>query len=1211
MSGPSLLPDERRLAAVWFADLVGFSRLAAEDEAAALRLLRLFHASVREEIARRRGHLVKFIGDAAFAEFTSVEVAVRTALVLQRRFATDSARAGLPARLRVGVHIGDVVTTTDGDLYGDGVNIAARLQVEAEPGRVLVSEDVWRQLRQRKEYHFHALGERELKGITPRMAVFDVEAGTDELEERGLGAWAEKDSRSVRAPAFPSPEELARTAATPSEVPPPFLGRAKELQLIRSLVARVEAGHGGTLILRGETGIGKSRLLRVARDEAARRGWRHTIGRAYPVVSGVPYALFTDAFLPLLQTLPQESLSQLASGLEGELTHLFPGIAEREVSAPATGLDPGEHKSRLLFGVSRFVSRLVDAGPPLLLTFDDLQWADASSLELLHFLSRHIVGHRVALLAAYNEPLRDQTFAGRTLPEWAAGAELMQVHEVAPLSPEETTSLVETLLGTEQAARSEIAELLYRRTRGNPFFVEEILKAMVPGEGSIWSPTSWPGRKVEAAGLPDTVREAVLRRLEALSGRAREVADLLAVVGINVTHDALRAVSEMSERDLVDAVDELRHFRVVEERLEGGEILYDFTHPVVRETLYGELGLARTELLHSRVAEALEGLYGARASDHAGQLAYQFARTHSPRLAEKAVQYLCAAGREALAKYSNREAADFLAAALQRAGGEAAGAPPARLLEDLARARQRLGEFEAAVALLLRVRERALTGGDGAAVAAAERRLGLIRYWSGRHADALEHYARGARWARRSGDAGLYARIELARSDCLMELGRAADARRCIQVSLVLAERLGETPLLARVHLALLLLHTWTGPAETAWTYGERALALAQDLEDESLLCTTHWALTILAGLTGNSDAASRHLAGCTQRAEKLQSPLHRLKAAELEVEYRARTGDWDAGITVGERAIEDARSLGQHGPLARLLVWTGLIHMGRGDLERSRQYVEEAWRLAVEGNSSADVDIHTAVPAHCGIAAYSVAVGDFQTAVRIGMKGLRIAEGTGYTVWAIHRLLPTVLEAQISLGDIDGAAALGARLRQDSEAIGHELGIAWADACDGFLIWLRGDIAGGIERLRKAADRLEAIRVLPDAARLRRHLAARMRDAGRREEALAELRWVHDVFLQLGAEPELTKTRAQIRELGARPPLRQAAQGTAGLSPREVEIGRLAAAGESNKSIAKLLHISPRTVGTHLSNIFRKLDVDSRSALKVALRDIEMPADP
>ena len=171
MNDPPSHLAERRLAAVWFADIVGFSTLASRDEKAALVLVNRFETITRRAVEHYRGRVVKFIGDAALAEFGSVEAAVRAALTLRDSFAGPVAD-GPSATLRIGVHLGEVTSRKDGDLSGNGVNVAARLQTEAAPGQVLVSEDVWRQLRPLSDFHFEAAGERELKGIHTRVAAF-------------------------------------------------------------------------------------------------------------------------------------------------------------------------------------------------------------------------------------------------------------------------------------------------------------------------------------------------------------------------------------------------------------------------------------------------------------------------------------------------------------------------------------------------------------------------------------------------------------------------------------------------------------------------------------------------------------------------------------------------------------------------------------------------------------------------------------------------------------------------------------------------------------------------------------------------------------------------------------------------------------------------------------------------------------------------------
>ena len=160
-------PLPHQLVALWFADIAGYSDRAAADERGALQLIEILQALSHDTVQRYKGRVVKFIGDAVLAEFPSTELAVRAAAALSEQYAKESAEAGCAHNLRVGVHIADVAVGADGDLYGDGVNAAARVQQAAEPGQVVLSQDVWRQLRGRTEFQFESLGDRSLKGVGP------------------------------------------------------------------------------------------------------------------------------------------------------------------------------------------------------------------------------------------------------------------------------------------------------------------------------------------------------------------------------------------------------------------------------------------------------------------------------------------------------------------------------------------------------------------------------------------------------------------------------------------------------------------------------------------------------------------------------------------------------------------------------------------------------------------------------------------------------------------------------------------------------------------------------------------------------------------------------------------------------------------------------------------------------------------------------------
>ncbi|HEY2378865.1 MAG TPA: AAA family ATPase [Gemmatimonadaceae bacterium] len=981
----------------------------------------------------------------------------------------------------------------------------------------------------------------------------------------------------------------------------PLTGRGPELAVLAGSVQNAEDGRGGTVIIAGESGIGKTRLANAVAEQATKRGFSVAVGRAYPVEAGVPYAVFSDALLPLLRQIDPSMLSLLTRGGNAELVQLFPALATGDKPLRSNGVrgDPSELRARLLWNFTQFLSRFA-AKRPLLLVLDNLQWADSSSLELLHFTARQIAHDRILIVATYNDADSRSGSARSVLKGMESSlAELgvAQAMHMAPLDIASTRELVQQLLG-ESAAR-ELAELIHQRTRGNPLFVEETAKALAEemASGGERAPTA---QDLQALKLPRTIHDVVIARLGQLSTPARQLADLAAVIGTRSSHDALAFMSQLPQDALLTALDELRTARVIDEHAESGEIVYDFTHPLLQEALYAELGLARARALHAVVAESLEAFYGAAANGHVNELAFHYLRADARRLAEKAVQYLHAAGMDAMAKHANREAADYLAAALEQLErlGAVDDERSIAVAHDLARARQRLGEYPAALTLWRRAAEDAEKRGLHSRLATIRRNMGMVSYWSGRHEEALSHYDAAIAAAIAAGEPAVEARTLIAKGMCLQGLGRRDESERVVHLALDIAERLGDAALLARVHRALLLLYVWTGPPQLARKHGARAIVLAEQSGQRGVEWSAHWALAMLGGLTASVEDIAHHLAEAQRLADELRSPLLRAWTAEVTIEYYAGIGEWDTAVTLAEATLAVARSLGQSTLIPRLLVWLGLLYFGRGNVEGGKACVDEAWELSGAGEESARGDVHSIVPAHTGRAAYHLTMQDYETAIRTGERGLEIADASGYVVWAVHRLMPVIAEAALWKSDMRRALRVGQRLRRDAGRLDHRLGLAWADASVALAELLQGNKSRSVEMLRTVAEQLEAIPYVPDAARVRRQLARALAETGDREGATRELRRAHEVFARLGAEPELKATREQLRELGARPPVRSHAEGAAGLTGRELEIVRLVADRQSNKEIGAALDISSRTVSTHLSNIFSKLGLTSRGEL-------------
>jgi DNA-binding CsgD family transcriptional regulator len=987
-----------------------------------------------------------------------------------------------------------------------------------------------------------------------------------------------------------------------------FVGRSAELALLSKTIDNAANGAGRAVFIVGEGGIGKTRLAAAAADLAAKRGWKVVLGRAYPVETGVPYALFSDALVQLVTALDPAALSVLTRGTAADFSYLFPSLSSSPVRQRASsGADASEIKARLLWSFTQFLARL-SAKQPLFIMLENLQWADASSLELFHFVARQIEGQKIILLGTYNEAERDSNAVLRSTEQSLRRLDALTVLKLGPVTQGDVQDIVHQMFGVDRNTTRHFSGMLHDWTRGNPFFIEETLKSLTESGALARKDGRWTGWEMENFRLPSTIRDAIQARLDLLSVNARTLANLAAVVGIRAPHDTLAKVSGLSESDMIAGLDELLAQRILEETGTLEAIRYDFTHPLLQQVLYSDLGQARARLLHATVAEALESLYGESASAHADELALHFARAHSRALTKKAVKYLDVAGRAALEKYANREAANYLTAALDQLDGEAlADAPRHEILTTLARTRQRLGEYDAALGLWERARKEVIERGERRELADIEHRMGLACYWSGKYADALSHYEAGLAEAKDAAPATTV-RLRLAKGIALQDLGRLAEAQAEVEKALASAAAIGveNDALLSRAHRALLLLYTWTGPLELALEHGFQAIAHAEAAGQSMLEWTAHWGMALLAGILGDAKEFMKHIAASDKLSDQMHSPLLPLWSAELFVQYSSATGDWDAALEVGERTIALATTFNQRMLLPRLYVWTGLIHLWRRSEEKAKKYFDLAWELAgggeagsLEGAGDRALDVPSIVPAHLGLASYYLAKGDPAEAVRIGEAGLAIADRTGYVVWSLQWLLPVVGEAALTARDFDRAALHSARMRRDAGRLHHRLGIAYADGCDGLLAWFRdGDPRRAIHLLRSSVDQLEAIPFPPQAARVRRRLAGALMEVGDREEGTRELRKAHAVLARLGASEELSGTREEMRERGVRPPPRTITSGAAGLTGREIEIARMVAARKSNKEIGEALQISSRTASTHLSNIFLKLGVGSRGEL-------------
>lgn len=987
----------------------------------------------------------------------------------------------------------------------------------------------------------------------------------------------------------------------------PFVGRTDELDSLTAFLRRVRDGRPGAALVQGGAGVGKTRLVKAACATAGDDvTWAR--GTAFELETSTPYGVFAEALAPLVRSIEEHRLEVLTRGWSHELAVLLPGVLPPPEAGDALRtLTSDEAIHRLRWILRDFLLRLATQRP-LVLVLDDLQWADEASLDLLHFLTRSleddvplgILGAMRTDGAAHPETLAEVRQSLRRMGR----LELLELDELAP---DDVAILLRDTFGLSGRMARETAADLHQWTGGNPFYLGEMLRTWIDSgtihpEGEVW--VGWNDRDLV---LPESLEQLLGARLDVLSPGALRVAEHAAALGRESREGWLQAVTGMEEADLLAGLEELVDGGLLASDGDDTEPSYHFPHDLQRTAAYERISTARRRRMHARIAETLlDGRERGGDPVASFEVANHLLRTPPDSLSAEGRDALVEAAEAALDVGAHELAERCFRFVL--AGRE--GSRDARARGGLARSLQRQGDFEEADGILARARDEARSVDDRAAEADALRSLGLSAYWQGQRERALELLSAAREVAGDTGGVERLARIELARGACLQELGRLDEAARTLEEGLAALGSDGLGPeLTARFHRGLFMAHAWSGDTGLAWEHGRAAEELAGQVGELDLSWSIHWARAVVSGLTGDAERFVEAMEDLRRVEAGLRSPLRRILLAELEIHYSWATGAWDDGLSAGEEAIRLARELDQQPLLARILVWTAELLLHRGERERAREHFEEAWEAA-GGDGPLSGDIHARVAAHAGMAHLAMEEGRHDDAVELAKKGLALASEVGYVVWGIYQLLPVLAEALFRARRVEEAALLGQRLRHDSAAFGHRLGLAWADAVDALSAWLGGDLPRAATLLEASADAMEAIPMLPDSARLRRQLAGRLAELDRRDEALDQLRKVHEQFERMGAQPELDKARGMFRELGARPPARGQDEGLEALTEREMEVARMVARGHSNKSAGKELGIAHRTVGTHLARIYRKLGISSRAALaaEVVAREGEIP---
>ena len=666
---------DRGTVTLLFTDLVGSTQLGDRlgDEAAD-RLRRAHFGALREAIVGRGGREVKSMGDGVMAAFGSAVDAIECAVDIQRRVMADNEDQGHGLAVRVGLNAGDALSE-EGDYFGTAVNVAARLCAAADGGQILASELVRGLAGSRGAHRFVDRGRMPLKGISEPVGAWEV-------------LWQEEVDGARSSGTAPEVHRAELPLALQAEGP--FVGRSSDLERLDRIWTEVQGGARKLVMVAGEPGIGKTRLSAAVAGRFHEAGATVLYGRC-DEETVVPYQPVVEALAGYARTMPDANLAMLLGSGGDEVGRLVPEIAAR-VSLPraAPAPEPETQRYRLFEAVAGLLATIARTGP-VVLVLDDLHWADKPSLLLLRHLIRSGHGGSLLLLGTYRETDLDRR---HPLSEALVDLRREQLYErvlLRGLSQDEVTEFLAAAGQHEVRGRGlEFSEALHRETEGNPFFIGEILRHLIetgklyPREG-VWV---FDAKSIDALGIPEGVRDVIGQRLSRLSSECNQVLSLGAVLGREFEFDVLARMTQADEADALSAVEEALEHSLVVEAKDRATPTYQFSHALVRQTLYDEMSLPRKQQLHLRAGQAVEAVHQADLTPYVAALAVHFRNAGAAADPLKVLEYSLRAGEAAAGVFGYEEALGHLEAALQLM--EAVGAPAT----DRAHLLQRLGDLQ-------------------------------------------------------------------------------------------------------------------------------------------------------------------------------------------------------------------------------------------------------------------------------------------------------------------------------------------------------------------------------------------------------------------------------------------------------------------------------------------------------------------------------------
>ena len=814
--------------------------------------------------------------------------------------------------------------------------------------------------------------------------------------------------------------EIEQSSAAPSAADPQALldrivrgqmiGRENEMQSVKEhwdLIRLGEYSAEPLLLISGEAGIGKTRLLRELQVYAGLRDGYILHGVAREQDAGTPYAVFATILRSYIREQPAEVLSrQLSGSMAGEVVKLAPQLADKlGYIQPNPGLEPAAERARLLDQISAFLLNIAYDQPTILI-LDDLHFTDPGSLEILGTLFRQIRGASLMVAGAYRDVALSYANPVNRLINALEADRLVTRISLRRLPQSGVKQMLEALLGSKVSRK--FIRAIYQATEGNPLFVEELIKSLVVDGQITLREGGWEQRNTSLVQIPGSIKTVLGKRLDHIEKQTLDLLRLAAAIGRTFHLDLIIEASAYSDEIIQWAIEEALRAHLIEvikiadqpNEADNAEIAihYQFQHALVRETLYDELRPLRRRHLHRHVAEAMEMLASRGDSNSPATLANHFIEAAED---EKAVPYLRQAGQEAYHFYANDEAVEYLSQACEilediapDLKGDGLNANLLEQFEVLSRQRDvcnmmgdRVREFD----ILQRLQELAETLSDRKRWVEVMTRQSTY-YW---HVGKLEE---AESTARKALEVAVQDKSERGQQAALERIARVLWTRRdgrsmeYATQSLALAQKLGDRGREGR--LTELVGHIFSDTLyepDRAALYFEQALEICRETENPYEEAWTLWGMGGLAMLINDYTAALARFSEAKKIAEDI--------GATLQVGWDLyHMGDARYNLGEYEQSVADYRQAqsifndSQH-PRGRIyvLISLGLALLAQGNLTEAASYLDQSSRQAEERE-----DTRLMLRSYEALAAHHRALGtedDLANAIRLSNRIISMAE--------------------------------------------------------------------------------------------------------------------------------------------------------------------------------------------------------------------------